>query len=367
MHGMVECYAGSGILPAIRDAGFSFHKVRWMLGAAGGPKWLVLYGLDRTVCREWLPGRRTPLNLVGSSIGSWRFAAYSRRNPGEALDSFLEAYLAQSYSSAPTAREVSRVLGGVLSRLVPDEAAREIVEHPVVRLHVATARGRGLLAAAKRPALSLGLGIAYGANALHRKALLRFFERVYFCHPKSEFSQALDNGAFPVHTVPLNPLNTRSALLASGSIPLLMEGVRRIPGAPPGPYWDGGVLDYHVTVPVRVGPDEIVFYPHYARRLVPGWFDKRFPLRRPDSQGTKNLFLVVPSRRFVESLPYGRIPDRRDFWTFAGKDSERLAFWRAVLRRSMEMAEAFMELVDSSALRHAVRPLEDFFRGPVGP
>ncbi|SMC16243.1 hypothetical protein SAMN02746041_00035 [Desulfacinum hydrothermale DSM 13146] len=359
----VACYAGPGILPVIREEGFSFHRVRWMWGAAGGPKWLVLYGMDRALCQEWLPQRRTPLNVVGSSIGSWRFAAYCRRNPLDALESFLEAYLAQSYSSRPTAAEVSRVLGQVLDRLVPQAAVREIVDHPLVRLHVATTRGRGLVASRRRPLLSLGLGLAYGINALSRKGLLKFFERVYFCHSQSELPQCLDNGAFPLKTVSLTGSNARAALLASGSIPLLMEGVDAIPGAPPGPYWDGGLLDYHLTVPVPVGPEEVVFYPHYTDRLVPGWFDKRFAHRRPDLRAMKNLFLVVPSRSFVESLPYGRIPDRQDFWTFAGNDAERLAFWKTVLQRSRDMGKAFMDLAGSSVLRHQVRPLEEFFQG----
>ena len=36
-----------------------------------------------------------------------------------------------------------------------------------------------------------------------------------------------------------------SALHASGSIPFVLTGERDIPGAPPGQYWDGGIIDYH--------------------------------------------------------------------------------------------------------------------------
>ena len=50
----------------------------------------------------------------------------------------------------------------------------------------------------------------------------------------------------------LTPDNLRAALLASGSIPLLMEGVR-IPGAP-GVYRDGGSADYHLDLDYGPGP-----------------------------------------------------------------------------------------------------------------
>jgi hypothetical protein len=54
---------------------------------------------------------------------------------------------------------------------------------------------------------------------------------------------------FPVHRVALDETNFRPALMATGSIPLVMSPVRKIPGAPDGAYWDGGVIDYHLDIP----------------------------------------------------------------------------------------------------------------------
>ena len=61
------------------------HRVMGVIGASGGPKWLVLHGLDR-VLFPWLlanANASAPLHSVASSIGSWRFACLGARAPGE--------------------------------------------------------------------------------------------------------------------------------------------------------------------------------------------------------------------------------------------------------------------------------------------
>lgn len=68
----------------------------------------------------------------------------------------------------------------------------------------------------------------------------------------------------------------RDALLASGSIPLVLDAVTDIAGAPPGRYWDGGLVDYHLHLPYQREPD-LVLYPHFADHIVPGWLDKAMP------------------------------------------------------------------------------------------
>uniref|UniRef100_A0A832A8A2 Patatin-like phospholipase family protein n=1 Tax=Desulfacinum infernum TaxID=35837 RepID=A0A832A8A2_9BACT len=361
MGGWLDCYAGSKILDMVRDEGLRRDRVHMVLGAAGGPKWLVLYGLDRVLCREWLPTGKTPLDCLGASIGAWRFAAYCQPDSGEALDRFLEAYRRQSYSMAPTPAEVSRVLGGVLQSFVDADAARKIAAQENRRLHIVTVRGRALLNAEASPLVGLGLAGASLVNSVRPQGLRWFFERTIFSHPQSPIGAELDNGQWPVRRVPLEARNVIPALLASGSIPLLMKPVEDIPGAPPGAYWDGGLTDYHVTVPLRPGSGRIILYPHYTDRLVPGWFDKRFPGRRPDPSRLDEVLLLVPSRRFVDRLPYGRIPDRNDFWVFAGKDSQRLRFWDTVIAASHLLGNEFMDLVLSGTIRRRVRPMEAFW------
>ena len=58
-------------------------------GAAGGPKWLVLCGLDRAIFTSWIMERTRPVHLLGSSVGAWRFAALAQGM--DAYERFLEA------------------------------------------------------------------------------------------------------------------------------------------------------------------------------------------------------------------------------------------------------------------------------------
>lgn len=358
MGGWLDCYAGSRILGIVRDEGLDWDRVRVLLGAAGGPKWLVLYGLDRVLCQEWIWKRKAPLDCLGASIGAWRFAAYCQADPGAALERFLEAYRGQSYSMKPTPAEVSRVLREVLRSFVDAQAARDIATQANRRLHILAVRGRALLNAEASLLVGLGLAGASLANSVHPKGLRWFFERTIFSHAQSSLLHEIDHDRWPVRRVPMEARNVVPALLASGSIPLLMEPVRNIPGTPPGAYWDGGLTDYHVTVPLCPSPGRIVLYPHYTDRLVPGWFDKRFSRRRPDASRLADVLLLVPSRRFVAQLPYGRIPDREDFWVFAGRDSQRLRFWDTVIAASRALGEEFMEWVHSGKIRDRVRPMD---------
>jgi hypothetical protein len=55
-------------------------------------------------------------------------------------------------------------------------------------------------------------------------------------------------------------------------------------------------------------------------------------------------------------LPLGKISDRQDFWLFAGRDAERLAYWRKILEAGETLARDFEEAVDSGRIRERVRP-----------
>lgn len=354
----VDFYAGRRILEMVKDEGLRWDRLCGMLGAAGGPKWLVLYGIDRALCREGLVHLQTPVDFLGASIGAWRFAAYCQKDPAAALDTFLEAYRGQAYSMAPNPEEVSRVLRRVLRSFVSEEAARQIAGQPHRRLHIVTVRGRGLLKTHASAMVALGLAGASLANSVNPRWLRIAFERTIFTHPQSSLFDEVENGAWPARRVPLREDNVIPALLASGSIPMLMEPVKDIPAAPPGAYWDGGLMDYHVTVPLRSSADRMLLYPHYTHRLVPGWFDKKFPGRRPPLHSLADVLLVVPSSSFIASLPYGRIPDRKDFWTFAGNDFQRRRFWDTVISKSIRLGEEFLELVLSGKMREHVQPMD---------
>jgi hypothetical protein len=61
-----------------------------------------------------------------------------------------------------------------------------------------------------------------------------------------------------------------ASLLASGSIPLVLQAVNDIAGAPQGPYWDGGLIDYHLHLPYQ-RDEGLVLYPHFSDSYRAGW------------------------------------------------------------------------------------------------
>ena len=147
--------------------------------------------------------------------------------------------------------------------------------------------------------------------------------------------------------------NLMDAMMASGAIPFVLNGVRDIHSAKRGMYWDGGITDYHFDFPFHAG-DDLVLYPHFSSAVIPGWFDKRVPWRRVDLKNFENVVMVVPSKEFVAELPYSKIPDRTDFETL--DYSSRVAYWSTVLEKSKRLADDFAALVDSGTGIEDVQP-----------
>jgi hypothetical protein len=222
------------------------------------------------------------------------------------------------------------------------------------RLHILTVRGRWPLVRDSRLHTPLGFALAALANAVGRRHLAWFIERTMFVDARERPPLAaagtlqLPHGtpvrfdAFHTHHVPLDPTNLLEALLASASIPMVLQGVRDIPAAPPGIYWDGGIIDYHLHLPYHHA-EGLVLYPHFTDRLVPGWLDKPMPWRRARGEWLDNVLLVCPSREYLATLPHGKLPDRKDFARFAGNDAARMRSWRQAIAESERLGDAFLE------------------------
>ncbi len=347
--------AGRKALPIIRDEGLDPARVQVVAGAAGGPKWLVLYGLDRWLFGEFFKNRQAPLHLIGSSIGSWRFAAASAKNPVSCLDNFKEAYFRQRYASKPTAAEVSLETRGVLDGFIGEDEIRQILSHPSFRPAILTVRCRGTALASETVfPQTAALGVAALCNAVARSSLRFFFRRTLFHHPAGNgFWGGFQD--FPEQKVVLNEANFRDAVMASGAIPLVMSGVSDIPGAPPGVYRDGGIIDYHLNLNFPCDSEELVLFPHYAGHVIPGWFDKKVSWRKPVSDYLDNVVLVAPSPDFIAGLPMGKISDRKDFGIFHGRDDERLKSWQKVVDQSRRLADDFEEAVGAGKIRALVQ------------
>lgn len=345
--------AGPDALRLIRERGLRAEDVDIIPGASGGPKWLVLAGLDRWLFGEFLrQPRERPLHLIGSSIGSWRMACLAQRDPVAALERGHHAYIyEQRYTPKPSAREVTDVLGRALDLLLGPHGVDEILGHPWMRVHVITARGRGAASSTRRALLAAAMGAAALGNVVSRRTLALQLERVIFhsAGAATPFGHLAD---LPTRHLPLTRENLRAALLASGSIPLVLEGVR-IPGAPRGPYWDGGVIDYHLDLDFGAG-EGLVLYPHFYSHIVPGWFDKPLRWRRADGRRFARTLLIAPSAAFVASLPGGKIPERGDF--YAMPEDERMRRWQAVVDAGERLGDELRELVATGRIAGRVEP-----------
>jgi hypothetical protein len=323
-------------------------------GAAGGPKALGISGLDKAIFGDFLPRALQPRSLIGSSIGSWRFAAVaSTDDPKAQLARLAELYTAQRFAKGVSMAEISRKSTLFLEELLAGHEDH-ILNHPWYRLSIVVVRSRGMLEHDTKGRLSLGLMNAISANMVSRRHLGRFMERgiIHDSRARTPVSKLVD---FPSHEVPLSRENLLPALLASASIPMVMSGVRNIPGAPEGLYRDGGLLDYHLDLPYD--QPGVILYPHFTDRVVPGWFDKSLPWRRGDATRLQDVLLVSPSPEYLASLPDRKLPDRKDFERYLGDDAGREKSWRRAIAASDQLGEEFVELVDSGRLKDVLRPL----------
>ncbi|WP_353109779.1 hypothetical protein [Salinisphaera dokdonensis] len=329
-----------------------------MSGAAGGPKWLILSALDRYLFGDWLAqgDASHPIEMVGSSIGAWRFAAACDRvDPVGAINRLESAYLSQRYSERADRNEISGTIRGILDTFLTDDVLDGVLTHPRYHLHVVTVRSRLLTRSESRGVLAAGSAISALGNVVSRRTLNWFFERVVFSRNQGSVQWA--NDGLSRRTVGLTAANVRDAVYASGNVPLAMRGVVDPPGAPRGIYRDGGIVDYHIDQPL-IAPDSdapIVLMPHFDDKLVPGWFDKGLRWRRP--RYAENTLMIGPGPALREHLVAGKVPDRKDFYRYAGQDEARLAAWQQALDAGERMRDAFIEFTQAPDPARYVKPL----------
>jgi hypothetical protein len=340
--------AGPGALRHLHEHGLGRQDIACIPAAAGGPKGLALLPLDRLLAREWL-GPGADVELIGASIGAWRMAALAQVDAAAALERIQHAYVRdQCYARRPTPAEVS-VACRRIARAAFDGGALRL--RAGVSLGIVTARARGPLhgreshAAFARAALS---------NVVSRARLGGHLERVVFHAGRR--SRLMDGGSwddFGLTAVPLDERNAEDALLASGTIPLLCSPVRNVRGAPPGHYWDGALVDYHLLWPygrLRAGNDarRVVFYPHFNDYVTPGWLDKHLPWRR-SARGHSwldDVLLVAPSAAFLATLPNGKLPDRDDFYRYGQDHAGRIRAWETAIGECGRFAEAVLRWME---------------------
>ncbi|NHZ33681.1 patatin-like phospholipase family protein [Massilia rubra] len=359
MHAL-SFHAGPHALAHIRQHGLRARDIAVVPAAAGGPKGLIFQSLDQWLFGHWFAQAPRERALIGASIGAWRMAAACQADPVAAFARLGELYCGQRYTAKPSPQEIDTVCRTLLHDLVGGQEA-QVIAHPHHRLHIIAARGRGALAApAHRRAEASGFAAAALLNLVSRASLSRMAERVLVSDARGApawMTPGFDS--FTTHFATLDSANLADALLASGTLPMLMQPVRGIAGAPPGAYWDGGLVDYHLALPYsKLAPGEIVLYPHFSEHIVPGWLDKAMPWRRmargPQRGWLDNVLLVAPTPHFLSTLPRGKLLDRKDF-TFYGLDHDaRIRNWQQAIGQGQRLRDefaAFVEQPDLSRIR----------------
>jgi len=345
--------AGAGALKSIKTHGFDIASIGTIAGASGGAKWLVLSQLDRAIVQNLVPKMRGPVHLIGSSIGSWRFACYAQDDPLAAIERFENAYLDQTYTEKPDIHEITARSREILAQVLGPHGVRQILENPLFRTHVMAVRSRSSSSTENRALLAASLLTAATMNAISRKTLGLFFERALFFDDR-DVPPFFELTGFPLQRIPLTAENLADAIVATGSIPLVLSGVRNISGAKPGVYRDGGIIDYHLDLP-HSSKERITLFPHFYDRIVPGWFDKRLKWRRPHPGNVDRTILVSPSADFVAKLPNAKIPDRSDFVKFS--PDERVKAWRTCVAACEALADEFNEVIEKEQLAARLQPL----------
>jgi hypothetical protein len=377
--------AGKRALAHVREKGLSPGDISIVPGAAGGPKGLGLAKLDEWLFADWLPQsfatRTEPIDLIGSSIGAWRFASVccGHRNgvvtaeaTRAALNEFAENYVSQRYTKNPTAAEVTKAVHKSVKDMFATRIT-DILTHPYYRLNVLTVRGKGILARERRGRTQVGYALAAAANATGRKHLRHFLDRVWLHAetpalagvsghkwPESPASTGVITARGrqkfdPFHTeyAALSEANFSNALVASGAIPMIINAVSHIDGLSggmsEGAYWDGGIIDYHLHLPYAAR-EGLVLYPHFTHKIVPGWLDKMLPWRKAHGAWLDNVILVSPSREYLDKLPLKKLPDRSDFKRFANNYDERDVYWRFAIGESARLRDELAGLIAGGKL-----------------
>ncbi len=342
--------AGKNVYEILQAGEFDFDNVTAYVGAAPGPRWLVASGFDLSLLKNGVLGNKRPAVLAGSSAGALRFAAWMQPEPEKSYAKLIEAYIAMTFTKHDTPETVLRAIRNLIDSYIDDDALSFALTNKKYRLAIITARAKRLAASNVRWLQMLALGTGFVCNALNRRLIHSFFQRVVF-HNSPILPYFCLNHDFRGQAIPLNEANFKHALLASSAVPLSAAGVRDIYGAPGGMYRDGGLTDYHLNQKYSGGEGSVTLLFNHQRHLIPTWLDKSLPSRQPPAEYLEDVLMVYPSSDFMRQLPYGQAPDRKDFRKYADNPSKRMRDWKRTVSVSEHLGEQFLELVESGRLR----------------
>jgi hypothetical protein len=303
-------------------------------------------------------GRKRPVYLVGASAGAWRFAAWLQPEAVKSYLALMDAYITASYGRKDTPGTILLSLATIINRYIEDDALSFAMTNKRYRLAILTCRMKHLVASEYLWVQKAGFILCFLANAINSTLIYRFADRVVFFNGSQPPDFCVRKG-FRGSAVPLTEVNFKSAVIASGAIPIAVAGVRDIFGGPDGIYRDGGLLDYHINQNYMTRNDGLTLFFHHQERIIPCWMDKRRKKRRPPKGALDSVIMVYPSERFIEKLPGGRIPDRGDFKTYIDDPATRIANWRQTVELSAPLGEEFLELIATGRLVDVVEKIQE--------
>lgn len=350
----LRIYAGARARALLEREGLQPDQVRVIPAAAGGPKGLVLGPLDRFIFGDWLERSQQPVHLIGASIGAWRMATACLSNPGQALLQLETAYIHQRYEvphgqKRPRPDQVSAVFGENLRQFYQGRISG-LLNHHRFALHIVTSRGRHLLNREQAWRTPAGYVGAFLTNVASRKAMGGWLERVVFSSQDAPLP--FRTADYASRQVALDDGNFHAALQASCSIPFVLKAVHDIPGAPAGAYWDGGITDYHLHLDYRQACEQggLVLYPHFQKKIIPGWLDKTLSWRHGASRFLDDVLVLAPDHQWIGTLPHGKLPDRTDFSRYGDDFNGRVSCWTRAVAESERLRDEFAAWLDKPDL-----------------
>lgn len=350
----LKIQAGTLAKQLIQKEGLQAHHVDMIPGAVGGPKGIGLMGLDQAIFGDFLQREKQRRFLIGSSVGAWRFASLIAQGEQQGAARLAELYINLPFHNKMKMQDIKGISRDMLNGILTDQA-QKLVDHPDYHLTIIATKAQHVFQSDHKIALygSL-LGIIGGSNAIARHHLNKFMQRV-ICQPEQFPQFKMQNDGFQTHYINFNTENVADWLMASGSIPAVTPAVKNISDAPQGAYRDGGLIDYHMDLPFE--SQGIVLYPHFTDHIIPGWFDKMFKSRHANADNQARTLLISPSAAYLQSLPLGRLPDRKDFVLKGLSDTERKKLWTQSVAESQRMGDEFLELLEKQHLELYIEDL----------
>jgi len=127
----------------LQEEGLNASQLRALLGASGGPKWFVLYGLDCYLFGEFFRDRSEPLHTLGSSAGAWRMCCLALAEPVASIQRLAELYSQEDYSPEPNLTEITDKAWALLQVVLGSSGNREIVTNTGFKRHIFADRVKG--------------------------------------------------------------------------------------------------------------------------------------------------------------------------------------------------------------------------------